>query len=225
MALRVALRAPHTVLVHAERDLELLRRAGIDAVYSPLVQVVPSPPQERRARWRERWGAAGDDQVVLFAGWIRPEKRLDLVIESARDWPSNRRLAVLGQDRGGWAACERLARQHGVELTADIEFVELADFTAAIAAADVVVAPHERASQSGVLSLAGHLGVPAVAADVGGLRELATRTFAAGDVAALSRALDAVLSDREATAGTIDEDAALAAHLRAYRLTGSDAHG
>ena len=36
---------------------------------------------------------------VLFAGRIRPEKRLDLVIESAMRWPPHRRLAVLG----GWS--------------------------------------------------------------------------------------------------------------------------
>jgi N-acetylglucosaminyldiphosphoundecaprenol N-acetyl-beta-D-mannosaminyltransferase len=221
MALRLALRAPHDVLVHAERDVDLLRRMGIDALYSPLVQVVPSPSPEGCARWRERWGAGGEDQVVLFAGWIRPEKRLDLVIESAREWPSNRRLAVLGRDRGGWAECEALARRYGVAFTADVDFVDLADFTAAIAAADVVVAPHERASQSGVLSLASHLGVPAVAADVGGLRELAARTFAVGDVAALSRALDEVLANPGIASGTVDEDAALAAHLRAYGLAGS----
>lgn len=222
MALRLALRAPHAVLVHAERDLDLLRRAGINALYSPLVQIVPPPGEDSRARWRERWGAAEEDRVVLFAGWIRPEKRLDLVIESAREWPSNRRLAVLGPDRGGWAECERLARDYGVALTADIGFVELAEFTAAISAADVVVAPHERASQSGVLSLARHLGVPAVAADVGGLRELAACTFPPGDVGALGEALDEVLSDRGVIPGAIDEDAALAAHLRAYRLARAD---
>jgi N-acetylglucosaminyldiphosphoundecaprenol N-acetyl-beta-D-mannosaminyltransferase len=63
--------------------------------------------------------------------------------------------------------------------------------------------------------------VPAVAADVGGLRELAARTFAVGDVAALSRALDEVLANPGIASGTVDEDAALAAHLRAYGLAGS----
>jgi glycosyltransferase involved in cell wall biosynthesis len=221
--LSIALRLPHAVIVHAERDLLALRRAGIAAHYSPLVQIVPAAGDGPRARWREAWGVSESDQVVLFAGWIRPEKRLDLVIESARRWPANRHLAVLGQDRGAWAECDRLARSCGVNVAAKIGFVELDEFAAAIAAADVVVAPHERASQSGVLSLARHLGVPAVASDVGGLGELASRTFPPGDVAGLTAALDAALADGRFDPATLDEGEALAAHLLAYGL--SENHG
>lgn len=221
-ALRLALRVPHAVLVHAERDLQALRKVGIAAHYSPLVQIVPVPRDGRRARWRETWGVTDGDEVVLFAGWIRPEKRLDLVIESARRWPANRRLAVVGQDRGAWSECDRLARSCGVNVSAKIGFVDLAEFAAAISAADVVVAPHERASQSGVLSLARHLGVPAVAADVGGLGELASRTFPPGDVAGLTAALEAALADGRFDPTTLDEGAALAAHLRAYGVAETD---
>jgi glycosyltransferase involved in cell wall biosynthesis len=125
---------------------------------------------------------------------------------------------VLGPDRGGWQACEKLARRCGVDVASRIEFVELDDFTAALAAADVVVAPHERASQSGVLSLARHVGVRTVAADVGGLGELADRTFRSGDVDALSRALDAELAKDRPPPLSLDEQEALSAHLRAYDL-------
>lgn len=216
--LRLALRAPHAVIVYTRPDVEALKAAGIAADYSPLVQVVPFPRDGQRARWRQEWGAADQDDVVLFAGWIRPEKRLDLVIESAVKWPPGRRLAVLGQDRGAWAQCAELAQDHGIEIASRIEFVELEDFTSAIAAADVVVAPHERASQSGVLSLARHLGVRTVAADVGGLGELATRTFAAGDADSLTVALDAELAEDRPQPLALDEQLALEAHLRAYGL-------
>jgi glycosyltransferase involved in cell wall biosynthesis len=221
-ALRLALRLPHAVIVHAARDLHALRRAGIASHYSPLVQIVPAVPDGRRERWRERWGVTDLDEVVLFAGWIRREKRLDLVIESARRWPANRHLVVVGQDRGAWADCQRLARTRGLNVVADIGFVELDEFVAAISAADVVVAPHERASQSGVLSLARHLGVPAVAADIGGLAELASRTFPPGDVAGLTAALDAALTDGRLHPASVDEGAALAAHLCAYGVLGAD---
>jgi glycosyltransferase involved in cell wall biosynthesis len=216
--LRLAVRAADAVVSYSQSDVEALRAEGIAAHYSPLVQVVPYPHEDRRIRWREEWGAGPRDDVVLFAGWIRPEKRLDVLIESARRWPPRRRLAVVGQDRGGWETCARFARSCGVDMAARIEFVELEEFTAAISAADVLVAPHERASQSGVLSLARQLGVPAVAADVGGLRELASTTFPPGDIEALNRALDAELARGRPKPGALDEEQALRAHLHAYGL-------
>jgi glycosyltransferase involved in cell wall biosynthesis len=213
--LRLALRVPHAVLVHSRADVEALRAARIPALYSPLVQLVPPPAEFRRRRWRKEWGAQAGGEVVLFAGCIRPEKRLDLLIESARSWPPSRRLAVLGEDRGAWEDCALLAERRGVNVAARVQFVELEEFTAALTAADVVVAPHDKAAQSGVLSLACQLGVPTVAASVGGLGELATRTFAPGDAGGLTLAIDAALAGSE-VAETVDEDLALETHLRAY---------
>lgn len=215
--LRLALRVPHAVIVHSWADVERLRTARIPALYAPLVQLVPRPEESRRRRWRDEWRAGDEVAVVLFAGAIRPERRLDLLIQSARSWPPGRRLAVVGQDRGAWEECAELLRRTGVEAAARVEFVDLDDFAAALSAADLVVTPHDKASQSGVLSVASQLGVPTVAASVGGLAELASRTFPPGDVAALTRAIDAQLADSAATTrAEVDEDGALRAHLRAY---------
>jgi len=211
--LRLALRLPSAVIVHARSTADAL-----GACYAPLVQVVPQPSATGRQRWRDEWRAGDDVAVVLFAGMIRPEKRLDLLIESARSWPPNRRLAVVGQDRGGWQRASALALEAGVEVAARIQFVELDEFAAALLAADVVVAPHAKATQSGVLSLARQLGVPTVAADVGGMPELAARTFAAGDAEDLTRAIEAQLADRSPTDPTFDEELAIRAHLCAYGL-------
>jgi len=182
------------------------------------VQLVPQPSASSRRRWRDEWRAGDDMAVVLFAGVIRPEKRLDLLIESARSWPPNRRLAVVGQDRGGWEPAAALAARAGVDVAARIEFVDLDAFAAALVAADVVVAPHAKATQSGVLSLARQLGVSTVAADVGGLPELATRTFSAGDADDLTRAIEAELTERSPPGQTFDEALAVRAHLCAYGL-------
>jgi glycosyltransferase involved in cell wall biosynthesis len=122
----------------------------------------------------------------------------------------------VGEDRGGWERCAKLARRHGVDLAAHVEFVSLDDFTAALSAADIVVAPHSKASQSGVLSLARQLGVATVASDVGGLAELASRTFRAGSVEDLTRAIDTQLAESGITRDPLDERLAVRAHLQAY---------
>jgi glycosyltransferase involved in cell wall biosynthesis len=223
LLLRVAHRVPHDVIVYSRADEQRLRalaHGAIRAHVSPLVQVVPVPTEQERESWRSEWGVASSDTVVLFAGFIRPEKRLDVLVESARSWPPGRRLAVVGPDRGGWGHCEALAQAYGIDIAARLEFVELSRFTAAIAAADLVVVPSECASQSGVLAVARQLRTPAVAADVGGMGELALRTFDAGDAEDLSRAIAAALVTGAVPAMPASEDAeAVSAHLRAYGLS------
>lgn len=222
LLLRATYRLPHAVVVHSlidEQRLTRITRGSVRAAISPLIQVVPMPSEDERRRWRRAWGADDADTVVLFAGFIRPEKRLDVLVESARGWPPGRRLAVVGTDRGGWARCADLARTHGVDVSARLEFVDLREFTAAIAAAELVVVPSEQASQSGVLAVARQLSTPTVAADVGGMAELATHTFAVGDAADLSRAIDATLGARRTPAPVrAEEDEAVAVHLRAYGM-------
>jgi glycosyltransferase involved in cell wall biosynthesis len=219
--LGAALRVQHAAIVYSDADVAALRAAGIAAYYSPLIQLVPRPSADERRRWRDRWGAAGDREFVLFAGFIRPEKRLDLLIESARTWPPDRRLVVVGEDRGAWASASSLLRGWDVDVASHIGFLPLDDFAAALSAADLVVAPHGKASQSGVLSLARQLGVATVAANVGGLSELASRTFAAGDVESLTQAIDLQLADGGGSDSPVDEAEAVALHLRVYDKIGS----
>jgi glycosyltransferase involved in cell wall biosynthesis len=219
MLLRRAYRVPHAIVVHSHADARRLNDVGVQVHVSPLVQLVPTPSEGDQQNWRREWRAKGSDTVVLFAGFIRPEKRLDVLVESARGWPPGRRLAVVGPDRGGWTRCDDLAKKYAIDIAARLEFVDLPKFTAAIAAADVVVVPSERASQSGVLVLARHLRTPTVAADVGGMGELASRTFAAGDADDLSRAIQTVLSNGVApVAAGPDDDEAVCVHLEAYGM-------
>jgi glycosyltransferase involved in cell wall biosynthesis len=103
-----------------------------------------------------------------------------------------------------------------VPLEAEIGFVELPEFMASIAAADVIVCPYDRASQSGVLAVAAALGTPTVATDVGGLAELAGVSVPPDDVPALRRAIDQQLAEPQPGHGEDLDARALSAHLRAY---------
>lgn len=200
----------------SQYDIDVLESWGAKAFLSPLVQLVPEPDPALVERWRQAWVARAGEQVVLFAGHIFGDKRLDLLVESAAHWPANRMLAVVGEDRGDWGRCHRLAAERGVDIKATLGFLPLDQFTAAIAAADVVVSPYERASQSGVLVLARELGVPTVASRVGGLHELCTEAVPPGNVAALTSAIDRVVADRHPPPRELDQSRALEAHLQAY---------
>jgi glycosyltransferase involved in cell wall biosynthesis len=207
----------HAVMVYSQADRERLAALGSRVHTSPLIQQVPVPSSEQVLGWRREWNAdEPGTTIVLCAGFLRPDKRLDLLIKSARVWPDGRRLAVVGEDRGAWAHCAKLAEENNVRIASRIDFIALDEFAAAIAAADLVVVPAEQASQSGVLALARRLGTPSVAADVGGMGELASRTFAPGNVDDLTAAIQAELEVPSAVGPLTDDEIAVESHLRAY---------
>jgi glycosyltransferase involved in cell wall biosynthesis len=216
MLLRLAYRPAQAIIVYSQADKQRLAAVGSRVHLSPLIQLVPRPSAAEELGWRREWQADGTGEVVLIAGFIRPERRLDLLIESARHWPKGRLLAVVGPDWGDWARCSNLAQSYNVDIAARVEFVELEQFAAAIAAADLVVVPTDVASQSGVLALARELGTPTIAANVGGLGELATRTFVPGDVADLTRVIQAEFDEPSAIDPVAIEMNAVESHLRAY---------
>jgi glycosyltransferase involved in cell wall biosynthesis len=213
--LRLFARVADATIVFSKADAERVARWGGRPVVAPLAQYMPPPEESSVRRWRERWAADGA-QVVLFAGQLRSDKRLDLLIEAARDWPPGRRLAVVGEDKGELESCRELARSAGVQVSWQVGFTPLDEFVAALAAADLVVCPYDAGSQSGVLALARQLGTASVASDAGGLSELADRSFPAGDAAALASAIDVQL-ERPAPAASADGSVA-APHLEAYAM-------
>lgn len=211
---RLCARLAHATVVYSDADARQVAGWGSTAVVSPLLQHVPSVDPARAAAWRESWGAG---PVVLFAGQIRRDKRLDVVIEASRLWTRPGRLAIVGDDIGDAQRCRELAERLGADAAWSVGYFDLGAFEAAVAAADLVVCPYSRASQSGVLALAWQLGTPTVASDVGGLRELATAVVPADvDGAGLARAIDALLTSAPAHVARDPAGATVAAHRRAY---------
>jgi glycosyltransferase involved in cell wall biosynthesis len=207
-------RLAHATIVFSHADARAVARWGATPIESPLLQLQPAIDHAQVGAWRARWAAA---PVVLFAGQVRPDKRLDVVIEASGLWTQARRLAIVGKDLGDAERCRRLAARVGVDPAWSLGYLELADFAAALAAADVVVCPYTRASQSGILALAGQLGVPSIASDVGGLRELATAVVPRDvDATGLARAVDELLAAPPARDERDPVEATLQAHRQAY---------
>lgn len=154
---------------------------------------------------RQSLGLGPSDEVALFFGYIREYKGLDLLFEA---WPEvvaarpNSRLLVAGdpvqlsQERlaelRAWA--ERVGAAHR------FAYIPFSDVGRYFRAADTLVLPYRRISQSGVLYLALSLGVPVVATRVGGLPEMLQEGVNAllvppGDVPELAQALIRILGD------------------------------
>jgi glycosyltransferase involved in cell wall biosynthesis len=213
--LRQDSRMANATIVFSEADRIALTGRGIRPIVSPLTQYMPRPETLPTALWHQRWGGADRRPTLLFAGQIRRDKRLDLLLAAAATRPEAWRVVVVGEDKGDVIRCRRLANEYGLSVSWWEQYAALQEFVGAIAAADVVVCPHALASQSGVLALARQLGVPTVASNVGGLPELATVTFARDDATSLARAIDIALT-RGRFAPESQHAELLDAHLEAY---------
>jgi glycosyltransferase involved in cell wall biosynthesis len=187
--MRWSARRADVVFAFSSADAQVMRRWGVDPALVELVSYVPEPDPARIVQWRDRYGHA---PAALLAGHVRPDKRPEMFLEAVAAIPGVRPV-VVGEDRGAGAACAEAARRLGVDMLRIDEYLPLEDFVAAIAAADVVVAPYAMASASSSIAVARALGVRTVAARVGGLGEqamvVAERETPAGFVEAIARAL------------------------------------
>jgi glycosyltransferase involved in cell wall biosynthesis len=152
---------------------------------------------------RQRLGLKPDDRVLLFFGNIAPYKGVEYLVNAFLELAGRQeqlRLIIAGRPKGSetyWG--EILAKINASPLCGKfilkIEFVPDAETEIYFKAADVLILPYTHIFQSGVLFLGYNFGLPAIAAEVGSLREeiVEGRTgfvFPARDPAALARAIE-----------------------------------
>lgn len=155
-----------------------------------------------RREAREAAGLPPGAKIVLGIGALIPLKRFDDVIDAlqiVRREVSDVRLLIAGEGRDRSALegqAVSLGQGDAVTFLGAVEHDSLPDY---LNAADVIVLASETEGLPVVLMEAAACGVPSVATDVGGSREVAlshpdARLVGVGDVPALARALVEVLS-------------------------------
>jgi D-inositol-3-phosphate glycosyltransferase len=128
---------------------------------------------------KRQLGIDRDDKVLLFFGNIAPYKGLEYLIAAfdellKRD--RSYRLLIVGKPKGPenyWNEVRRAIATSAVadRVIAKIEYVPDEDTELYFKAADVLILPYAHVFQSGVLFLGYSFGLPAIAADVGSLKE------------------------------------------------------
>ena len=183
--LKVQYRLANHIFVHTRKmKSELLEQFG---VRKSAVSVIPygsnnavpntelTPDQAK-----ERLGIRRDERTVLFFGNIAPYKGLEYLIAAFQRLVTrggDYRLIVAGPPK---ADCEkyvediqqvinRAAAQDRMILK--MEFIPDEEAELYFKAADILVLPYTHIFQSGVLFLGYSFGLPAIAADVGSLKE------------------------------------------------------
>jgi glycosyltransferase involved in cell wall biosynthesis len=129
---------------------------------------------------RNHLGIALTDKVVLFFGFIRQYKGLDLLLEAialvrkSAPETSGIKFLIAGEFYENRQPYDELIRKLGIEdsLILKTDFIPDSEVKYYLCAADLVVQPYRNATQSGVTPLAYHFEVPMLVTNVGGLASM-----------------------------------------------------
>lgn len=174
---RLALGAGDGFIVHSAADGQVLRRLLPDAHY----RITPLPTYAGLGTPRTEATSLpvslpDDRPLLLFAGFVRPYKGLDVLLDALPQVLASRpvHLLVAGEF---WHSAEPYRQQIarlGLEGAVTIldDYLPDEQLLAAIHRADVVVLPYRSATQSAVIQLAFGQQCPVITTDVGGLAEV-----------------------------------------------------
>lgn len=118
-----------------------------------------------------------NDKYLLFFGFIRQYKGLDILLEAMADpriKSSNIKLIVAGEYYGDPKPYEEKISQLGLQnqLYMFTDFIPNDEVKLYFSAADCVVQPYRTATQSGISQVAYHFEKPMIVTNVGGLPEI-----------------------------------------------------
>jgi glycosyltransferase involved in cell wall biosynthesis len=131
------------------------------------------------AEAKRKLGISGGDKSLLFFGNIAPYKGLEYLISAFAELLNkdrSYRLIIVGKPKGSegyWKQIHQEIARSGIRdrVIERIEYIPDEETELFFKAADVLILPYAHVFQSGVLFLGYNFGLPAIAADVGNLKE------------------------------------------------------
>jgi D-inositol-3-phosphate glycosyltransferase len=182
VSLKIQYRLTDHVFVHTDKmKREILSDFGVRKVSVIPFGINNTVPNTELSTTeaKHRVGLDGEDKSLLFFGNIAPYKGLEYLISAFRELLSNDaayRLLIVGKPKGPeeyWIQLKNAISRAGIRdrVIEKIEYIPDEETELYFKAADVLVLPYTYVFQSGVLFLGYSFGLPAIAADVGALKE------------------------------------------------------
>lgn len=112
-------------------------------------------------------------KVILFFGFIRDYKGLDLIIDAMAKLTDEYLLIICGEVYGSFEKYQKQIDLLGVQnrILLYVRYINDQEVPVFFSASDVCVLPYKSATQSGITSIAYHFNLPLIATNVGGLKE------------------------------------------------------
>ncbi|WP_424357539.1 glycosyltransferase [Methanocella sp. MCL-LM] len=206
---RLLIRRANGFVTHSDSDKKLL--AEKYRMSAEQIQVIPHGLYDQykavdRAAARNSLGL-GSDTVIMSFGLIRPYKGIPNLIRAFNELPADiadrSKLLLVGEI---WEDRESVVQamdecQYKDRIMLLDRYVSDDEVAQYFSAADIVVLPYLRASQSGVAHIAMTFGKPIIVSKVGGLQEsladyAGTYFIEPGDISAIKAAIIRVLEDK-----------------------------
>lgn len=118
-----------------------------------------------------------DEKIILFFGYIRKYKGLDLLLEAMhyqKIKESNIKVLIAGEYYGNEKYYQEIIEKYNLhnQVILHTDFIPNSEVKYYFSAADCVVQPYKSATQSGISQLAYHFETPMIVTNVGGLPEI-----------------------------------------------------
>jgi glycosyltransferase involved in cell wall biosynthesis len=146
----------------------------VHPLYDNFGEIIPKTEARRLLRERLRLDIGEQEKVILFFGFIRKYKGLDILLRAMAEpgiRESGIRLLVAGEYYEDAQAYRELIEtlKIGDRLILKTDFIPDSEVQYYVCAADAVIQPYRHATQSGVTPLAYHFERPMIVTNVGSL--------------------------------------------------------
>ncbi len=123
---------------------------------------------------KHHFSIPANKKVLLFFGFIRDYKGLDILLETMSLLSEDYHLLIAGEVYGSFESYESLIQERRLQTRCSVEvrYIDDKEVPLFFSAADAVILPYKTGTQSGIISIAYHFNVPVVATNVGGLSEM-----------------------------------------------------
>jgi D-inositol-3-phosphate glycosyltransferase len=159
--------------------LEDLKKFDVNkpAGYNPHPMYESFGPQLDKVEARKKLGLAEKGKYLLFFGFIRKYKGLDILLRAFADkriQEAGIKLIIAGEYYDKPEEYQAIIKEHNLEsaLVQANEFIPDSEVSVYFSAADMVVQTYKTATQSGVTQIAYYYHNPMLVTNVGGLAEL-----------------------------------------------------
>jgi glycosyltransferase involved in cell wall biosynthesis len=156
-----------------KKELEELRPGAKFIIHSlPFHDHYTPRIPEKEAR--KKLNLPQDKKILIYFGFIRDYKGLDLLIEAMKYLDDSYLLLIVGEVYGEFTKYQEIIDKNnlGSKIVKYINYIPDSEIPVYFSAADVCVLTYKNATQSGIVGISYQFDVPVIVTDVGGFREL-----------------------------------------------------